>query len=173
MVNKSVFSICIGNRDLGENGYMNIGGVDTTYHDKADDLFYLHYFRSIGAYRIFLESFQYSNSDKKIPVIYNYYGVLDSNTFKTKLPEQIYNEIISNMENFCKNSNLCKYNFGGGRNPCFKDKAADLEYLLNTLPSIKTSFRDSQNNLLIKTWLPQNYLYSSDQGICMAIESWK
>lgn len=155
---------------MNELGYLNIGGLDTTYHDEKDEIFYLHYFRSIGAYRIFLESFQFSNSDKKIPVIYNYYGVLDSTTYLTKLPEQIYNEVVGQLDGFCKSSKLCN-GFGGAKNPCFEN--GNIDNLISVLPRIKTSFRDSHNNLLIKEWLPRNYLYMKGNSVCFAVVSWK
>ena len=116
-INNSIFGLCLA--QMG--GYFSIGEINTTFHRQ--NITYLNMeknsvFYSISMNNIYINGIKLNKFKKgRYPLI------IDSGTTLSYFPDEIFNELVSNVKSICNsygNKNGCgKYEYDKDFGPCF------------------------------------------------------
>lgn len=167
LIDDMIFSLCFSKH----GGYLTIGGVDTTFHNKGEVIKYIPYTGNTQ-YKVPFESYQFGTETVSRTVDKSYYSVIDSGTTLTYFPKKIYSEFETYFSNYCK-SNDCKSTVKG---VCFTPKQGyNWDSLYETLPKVYFHLKDKGDKIVKVTWTARDYLIVSEtnpRDLCVGITKW-
>ena len=157
-VNTDIFALCLGR----ENGYMTIGGYNSSLHLSSlewaglyDTVFY-----SVKAVDVLLEDSSLNLSSKDFTQYYSSGTIVDSGTTFTYLTKKVFDAVVEGVKKYCSGEGKCDGEKVSvyGEHMCFKHsskKYLDIHDFFNTFPSIKLVVEK-----ILVEWRPEYYLFS-------------
>ena len=171
IIKKNVFSLCFSLR----GGYMSLGEIDKTYH-KGKEIGYVPLLPSDIFYMIKIKDITIGNNKEKI-YGKNTVAIIDTGNTISYFPSKIYESLIKEFNNYCKNkTGKCgNFTFEPNLGYCatFKDRESLFRAIYNHWPNI-TLYLDNNTKYI---WKPINYYYYYFQLItrkaCLGFNSYK
>ena len=154
VIKKELFSICLGQND----GYFSIGEIDTAYHKSEVSYVPLIW----GHTNFYIKLMNMRVGDDSISTN-NYNGFIDSGTTISYFPNEIYNKIINNFNNYCNKDgyNCGKFETVSGIGYCGMFKSVnERKYALNNYWPNITIFLEGYNYTLT----PNDYYFEYNDG---------
>ena len=152
-IENTIFGLCLA--QMG--GYFSIGEINNTFH--REEITYLKmekisFFFSLNMNKIYVNDKMITKYSKN-----KYSLIIDSGTTISYFPEEIFNEMVTNIKSICSSSqNRCGYyEYDRDFGPCFSFDSRNQmeEAVYKYWPNISFILEDYKYN-----WTPDEYLFN-------------